>query len=497
MKAIILARVSTEEQKEAGNSLPAQIARLERYCEQKSFEIIKKYQFDESAYKTKRDDFDKILEDISKLPEKVAICFDKVDRLSRNIFDKRVSELYEKAVADEIELHFVSDGQVIDANISAVEKFQFGMNLGLAKYYSDAISDNIKRAWERKIANGEIMTKAPIGYFNRRTEEDKQDVCIDELRAPFIVKIFEMYATGSYSMEKIAKEIERLGLRSRQNNIVLKLRQIEAILKNKFYYGVASYKTKNIEYDHKYEPLISKDLFDKCTTIRESKRKNPAKSTKHNFVFSGLANCADCGCRITPELKKGKYKYYHCTNAKKTCKKVFVREEKLMESVSSVFNGLHLSEVEIDQILAGYDKYNSDYNEFQNKQLQAYKAEFSGINSRIETMYEDKLDGRITADMYDKRVRSLNVRKDELEKSIMKLQSFSKYCKITAKHLLSITSRFQEIFNSSEVDEKRQILDLVFQNFLLQDKMLLFNTKTPFKEVLLCNISANNASWSG
>lgn len=43
MKAIIIARVSTEEQKEAGNSLPAQIARLERYCQNKEFEIIRHF----------------------------------------------------------------------------------------------------------------------------------------------------------------------------------------------------------------------------------------------------------------------------------------------------------------------------------------------------------------------------------------------------------------------------------------------------------------------
>ena len=35
MKAIIIARVSTEEQREAGNSLPAQVMRLERYCQNK------------------------------------------------------------------------------------------------------------------------------------------------------------------------------------------------------------------------------------------------------------------------------------------------------------------------------------------------------------------------------------------------------------------------------------------------------------------------------
>lgn len=37
MKAINVSRVSTEEQKEAGNSLPAQIERIRKYCEQKSY----------------------------------------------------------------------------------------------------------------------------------------------------------------------------------------------------------------------------------------------------------------------------------------------------------------------------------------------------------------------------------------------------------------------------------------------------------------------------
>lgn len=40
MKAILIARVSTEEQKEAGNSLPAQISRLEQYCRNNGFSIL-------------------------------------------------------------------------------------------------------------------------------------------------------------------------------------------------------------------------------------------------------------------------------------------------------------------------------------------------------------------------------------------------------------------------------------------------------------------------
>lgn len=124
MKAILIARVSTEEQRDAGNSLPAQVAQLERYCENKDFQILRTCSFDESAYSKQRSEFDRIIDFVLEQKEKVVVCCDKVDRLTRNVFDKRIATLYEKALRDEIELHFVSDGQIITSRISAVEKFQ-------------------------------------------------------------------------------------------------------------------------------------------------------------------------------------------------------------------------------------------------------------------------------------------------------------------------------------------------------------------------------------
>jgi DNA invertase Pin-like site-specific DNA recombinase len=110
MKAILVARVSTEEQREANNSLPAQVHRMEEYCARRRFQIVETYSFDESAYKEKRSEFDKILSRLDDFKnEKIAVCFDKVDRLSRDIFDKRVPLLYNKALDNSIELHFVSD----------------------------------------------------------------------------------------------------------------------------------------------------------------------------------------------------------------------------------------------------------------------------------------------------------------------------------------------------------------------------------------------------
>ncbi len=77
-------------------------------------------------------------------------------------------------------MHFVSEGQQINSRISAVEKFHFGISLGLAKYYSDAISDNVKRAIELKLRKGEWPSRAPYGYKNISLPGDKKDIVVDE-----------------------------------------------------------------------------------------------------------------------------------------------------------------------------------------------------------------------------------------------------------------------------------------------------------------------------
>lgn len=269
MKAINVSRVSTEEQKDAGNSLPAQIERISEYCKRKDLQELKiSFSFDESAYKSKRDQFDKLLEFVQKVSkkEKVAVCFDKVDRLSRSIFDKRVGTLYEMAVADQIELHFVSDSQVISNEMSTVEKFQFGMSLGLAKYYSDAIGDNVKRAFEQKRRNGEWTEAVRLGYLNIALDEQKRlrkDIVIDPDRGHLILKLFELYATGNHSLETVRLEIIKLGLRSLKDFEPSKS-CIDSILKDSFYYGVAVSK-KYGSYPHKYPRLITKELFDRCS----------------------------------------------------------------------------------------------------------------------------------------------------------------------------------------------------------------------------------------
>jgi DNA invertase Pin-like site-specific DNA recombinase len=64
MKAVILARVSTEEQMNEGQSIPAQIARPREYAKRRGLNIYKEYQFDESSTKDQRKKFEQVVEEI-------------------------------------------------------------------------------------------------------------------------------------------------------------------------------------------------------------------------------------------------------------------------------------------------------------------------------------------------------------------------------------------------------------------------------------------------
>jgi site-specific DNA recombinase len=488
MKAIISARVSTEEQRDAGNSLPAQTTRMQAYFDKLGIEVVRAFSFDESAYKDKRDEFDKILDFIKSSEEKLAVGFDKVDRLSRNVFDKRVAELYEMAVADKIELHFVSDGQVINSQMSAVDKFQFGMSLGLAKYYSDAISDNVRRAFEQKRRRGEVTGICVVGYINHTELSGKKTVIPDPQRAHLIVKIFELYGTGNHSMKTVHEEVTRLGLRSRAGKLLTKS-TIERILNEPFYCGIRFSKKYNDYNPHPYERLISKELFDRCQDIKDGRRKLPSKPQTNDFIFQGLITCADCGCLASPEYKikpSGKeYRLYSCTNSKRVCQRRYVNEKKLLEPIFAVLERFESITQDVqDQLVEDLRKTSEAEVAFHHSQINRIRIEQDQLTRRKDKLVNLFLDEGITQQDYDKKLQELT---DHLQRLNIELEEHTQAdhdYKTSVGTVLSVAQRAKSIFISSEPHEKRAFINLLVQNPQLKDRALQFELKTPFNHVL-------------
>ncbi len=484
MKAIIIARVSTEEQKETGHSLPAQIARMKDYCECNNFEIIKSYSFDETGYKSaQRVEFGKIIENINEHREKIVICFDKVDRLSRDIFDKSVASLYEKAVSDEIELHFVSDSQIINNSMNAGDKFMFGIKLGLSKYYSDAISDNVRRAFEQLRREGKWLGPSPLGYLNL----DKTLV-IDPERGHIIKKAFELYSTGNHSFASIKDEITALGLKSKQGNIISRS-VVETILKNPFYYGTA-FSPKYGHYTHIYPRLITKDLFDKCQEVRLGRRNLPSKVLSRDYIFKGLLKCKKCGCSITPEYKckpNGKeYVFYSCTNAKGICKRQYINEQDLLKPIYEVLNSFsNISEDIQKELVQELRKTTEAEIEFHKKQMHRIRKDYDDVKKRDDNLLNALIAESITKDIYDKKHQELADELQRLEIELSEHRQADYDYQTTVSTVISVARRAMEIFeNCSEASEKRAFLNFLLQNPMLEGKKLEFNLASPFDVIL-------------
>jgi site-specific DNA recombinase len=503
MKAILVARVSTEEQREANNSLPAQVHRMEEYCARRRFQIVETYSFDESAYKEKRSEFDKILSRLDDFKnEKIAVCFDKVDRLSRDIFDKRVPLLYNKALDNSIELHFVSDWQVINSDMSAWDKFAFGMKLWLSKYYSDAISDNVKRTFREKRRRWEATWPAKLGYINTIWDDGRNTVIPDPERKHLIIRLFELYASWTHSMESLKGEMEKLGLRSKKWGKVW-TSKIEDILKDSYYYGIAK-SEKYWEYPHKYARLISKELFDRCQEVRKGKSWRPEKSiVNEDFVFGWVFRCNKCWCTITPEVKVKKsgkkFIYYSCTNAKHVCKREYINENSLLWELYPLLTKLSTITPEAQEfILSELRKTHESEVAFNKSQILRIEREIESAKWADENLLRKYCDPntRITSEMYDKIHQEYQDTITRLEYEKQKYSEWRSEYNLSINTVFSLASRAKEIFESSEIWEKKLLLKFLLQNPMIDSKKPLFNLESPFDLVLDLDDSKKWLPWS-
>lgn len=474
MKAILLARVSSKEQEE-GQSIPAQERRLREYAEKKGLIIDQVIKITESSTKDTRKEFEKILVQIRKSKEIVALVADTIDRVQRSFKESVVLE--ELRREGKVEIHFLREGLVLNVKSNSADIIRWDMGVMFARSYVLQLSDNVKRSKEQSVKSGYCIGLAPLGYLHTLDIDGEKIVIPDPDRSHFIIKLFEMYATGNFSLFKLKEEAEKMGLRTRTGKQLAKS-QIDSIIKNPFYCGVM--KTKYGLAEHRYEPLISAALYQQAQNVSAGYHKKPHKKVSQSFILKGMITCAHCGCAVTPEIHKKRYIYYSCTNAKGTCKKIYIREEPLIETLSNYFDHIALSEQQIADVTAYLKKIHESESLFHTESLIALRKEQDRIQKRINQMYDDKLDGLIDEKMYLDKVKDYKVRQVEITEQMTRHEKADHNFYVTANMVMNLAARVKEIFESSEVDEKRQLLNFVFQNLKLDGKNLSIDTCEPF-----------------
>ena len=207
--AIGYVRVSTEQQATEGVSLEAQAARIRAYCELNDLDLAATYV--DAGLSGKRSDNRPQLQaalDHATKAGAVLVVY-SLSRLARSTRDTlAIAERLEKGNAD-----LASLSEKIDTT-TAAGKMVFRMLAVLAEFERDQISERTTTAMKHKKRNGERVGKVPFGFD---LAADGVQLIPNAAEQAVLELVDQLHEAGE-SMRKIAAELTRRGIGTKEGN---------------------------------------------------------------------------------------------------------------------------------------------------------------------------------------------------------------------------------------------------------------------------------------
>lgn len=468
LKAVIYARVSSEEQKKEGFSIEAQLDLLRGYAQKKNIDVVKEFTEAETAKQTGRHKFAEMLRFLKKSKDVNAILVEKTDRLYRNFRD------YVDVDDSKFELHLVKENEIITPDSPSHAKFVHGLKVLLAKGFIDNLREETQKGRLKKASSGLFIGQVPYGY----KKLDPRTTVIDEEKAPFVRRAFTLYASG-LSLDKVKEQLYEEGFIYQPAHHKISKGQLGKLLQNINYVGVLKF--KDVIYEGQHPPLIEQSLFDKAQ-LSFKKDNKPLHRDNHDFALAGMMTCAECGCAITAEIKKGKYVYYHCTGGKGKCpqKKIYINELDLMPQFDEAVKAVSLAQKHIEYIKQGLKESLADKKEFSNELRTNLQAEANRIRHRIDKITDEYYDDKVDAKFYNEKRLKWTQDLDEIMIKLEALHHAEKKYYDEGVRIVETLKNAYTLYLQQPNSEKRKMLNYLLSNCVLKGRKVSYNYNLPF-----------------
>ncbi|OGZ44203.1 MAG: hypothetical protein A2756_00085 [Candidatus Ryanbacteria bacterium RIFCSPHIGHO2_01_FULL_48_27] len=490
MKAVSYARVSSREQEETGYSLESQIKSAEEYASRKEIEIRKVFRVSESASgKQTRKTFLEMLQYAARNGIDIILC-EKIDRLTRNLKDAAVVDdwVHEKEAR---EIHFIKEHFILNKNTKAHDNFVWDMKVAVARFYTNNLSEEVKKGQKEKVSQGWLPTKPPLGYKTIGEKGHKIHV-IDDQKGPFVQTMFELYGTGNYSTRALVIEMSKRGLRSRTGSKVGKSR-IHALLSDPFYCGKVRW--KGVVHKGSHVPLVTVALFERVHFLLNRKIASP-QYRKHLPVFKAKIQCEECGGTITWEIQKARW-YGHCNHYKNCSQKKWVRQDNVEEQLFPLFDKVAPKN---ERVLAWIERAlkesHAEESQSHAKKQDDITRSIERTDKRMERAYLDKLDGTADATLCQKIMTEAKAEKDALVDALKALGDAQAAYYEAGYAIHELAAQARAIYNSDKAqpEDRRLLLSHVFSNLTLNEGEITPNYTYAF-EFLANWVPKLNASF--
>lgn len=477
IRAVIYARVSTEEQASEGFSIAAQLAELQKYADQHNIEIVDRY-IDEGASGKDikgRPQLIRLLKDATRQRFQI-VMFYKLDRLARKLRDQL--EISDSLLNFNVKL--VSLKENFDTTTpSGMMTFQmFGM---IAELERSNIIERGKLGQKQRAREGKYNGGIVLGYNNINKE-----LVVNESEAIIVKKIFD-YADEGKGLKSITRRLNEAGFRSKKGK-PFSTNAIKTILNNPIYIGKIRYnqvenwsekrrKGKNDDFiltDGIHEPIIKKEQWDKVHSKIKKRSYKPARSYTP-YLLSGILKCPACGHGMVPARSKGssggQYRYYACgqfhNKGASVCRSNMIKaeyaEQQVMDELHRIIAKPYILKKLVERInqqRANAELPLLDEKKIVENQIAKSKRKLKSLKERL--IHDPDLADIFKPDLLETQyeLHSLQGRLDEI--AVQETQYDNKPVDFDSLH--SLLSKVQDALKHADKEEQKLLLQLLIQS---------------------------------
>ena len=493
-KALIYVRVSTDEQAKFGYSLDMQKDQCKQFLEKHGY-VLDDIFIDDgyTAKNMNRPALRKMLDYLKINYKKIgAVVVWRLDRLCRNTDDYHTT-LTREFHCRNITLLSATETNDVDTPFG---RYIRNTQINNAELESNLTSIRTIANLREKAKQGSFPgARVPIGYIRIGKDRNKK-IIPDPDAALFVKQVFNLYSKGLYSYASLAKKMRDDNWLPAGRVVTKKL--IENILVNNLIFYTGKFNFAGETYQGKHEPILSKEGYLAILNVRDN-HSNP-KTQRHNFLYRGLIKCAHTGYMLTAEIHKGAHKsgnyiYYRCKKDCPDCKncKLFLKEEIVDTAIKEALDRITLSEEQYDNLRNTFKAMLQYQNIFDGEKKKSVEGEITRLKNRINNLYDDKLDGLISTEVYLEKKEKWERQLDE------KLIEFAALNKTNQELIRNLETLSEPLKNLSEYyfqrtdDDKRYLLKLLCPNLFYDGSKVVITIKRAFEALFKFALFVNGA----
>lgn len=458
-------RVSDRKQKE-GASLPEQRNIIEAYAARIGATIVAWFEETRTAAKAGRPVFTRMLAEL-RVGKAEGVIIHKLDRSTRNYHDwAAIDELLENGV----------DVFVANDNLdlkSRGGRLAADVQIAVAVDYIRNLREEALKGIHGRLKQGILPNAAGIGYLDRGAGKPKE---IDPKKGPIVRKLFELYATGAYSLRELTGEAERIGLRNKGGH-ALQLKDIQKILRNPFYVGIIRSRRFGL-FPGAHEPLVTRATFDRVQDVLTGKFVR--RTRHHDFLFRRLIRCRTCGRALIASEKKGRA-YYRCSTYE--CPTTSLREDAIDGAIRDELAAVTLADREAEVLRSEVTAYFANEAALREARKAALQDALTATNARISRLTDLLLDAKIDSAAHDEKRNALVMERLRLKQDLANLASVGAHLEETMGEIVELARSAETLYETGDALRKRQLLAIVLSNATASGKSLEISLLEPFATI--------------